>query len=126
MTWFSMEMVPSALHHNNGETPMAEQIKQQIESSVPRVKCWIWLLHLPEYDCPQDRTRMWLCGADQKLCRYDEHGVFGKGWKEPSFPLSTELGYEGVPPMLSTLLGNFPKKLPKSPLQQGVLVAVHF
>ena len=63
MSWFSIEMVAAAMESQDGDQPIAEEMKRHLVDAIGSfANVWIWLLHLPNYNIPQDRTRMWHCG----------------------------------------------------------------
>lgn len=122
MAWFSIEMVTAAMESQDGAEPIADQMKQKLESEIGHIaNVFIWVLWLPAYNIPQDRTRMWLCGCLHTLCRYNEKGIWGKGLCSPPAPDPADLGFSAEPPMLRTFLGDFPDKWPTSSLQKGAL-----
>lgn len=57
--WVSMEMVTKALQRCHGCEAFALKLKQHLEKEVPFFTWWIWILHLPEFGIPHNRTRMW-------------------------------------------------------------------
>lgn len=122
MAWFSIEMVAAATEPQDGDEPIAEVMKRQLLDAIGhRARVWIWMLHLPQYNIPQDRTRMWLCGCKDRLCRFSMDGVFGDGRFHPPFPHPADLGFSPGPAKLGTFLGNFADKWPTSYLQKGAL-----
>jgi site-specific DNA-cytosine methylase len=124
MCWFSIEMVAAAMESQEGAEPIAEVMKRLLVDAIGSdAKVWIWVLYCSDYNIPQDRTRMWLCGCRNELCRYNKHGVFGHGFLPPPWPDPADLGFSAVPAKLSTILGTFPDKWPTTSLQKGALAS---